>query len=277
MALLRRFIPVLMLIPVALACSGAKKAPGSTTNRTAEEFCESFGRSACNETVVSKCSGGGTDTDKCIASQAAFCMSKLESPAFYNSKNAKVCLNAVAEAYKDAKLSAAEVQVVRELAAPPCDQLIKGPGSLGSTCTRTQDCNTLEDLSCVIRPGDSTGSCQVPEIVGGGFSCTAPEKVCADGFYCNGQNCIEQPNQAGADCASDIPCGSGFNCIDTSPDAGTGQPCGAEASSCVCQAKISTGGACTLASECKSGVCAGKICQELVELTAEAAFCADLR
>jgi hypothetical protein len=265
-----------MLIPVALACSGAKKAPGSSTNRTAQEFCESFGKAACNDTVVKNCSGGGTDVDKCVASQAAFCLSKLAMPAFYSSQNAKACLDAVAAAYKDAQLTADEVQIVRELAAP-CDQLIKGPGGLGASCSRSEECNTLDDLSCVIRPGDTTGTCQVPEIVGGGISCSAPERVCEDGYYCNGSHCIERPNQSGAACAADIPCGADFSCIDQSPDAGANQPCVEGGSECVCEPKLSTGSACTLSSECQSGVCAGKICQELVMLTAESAFCADLR
>jgi hypothetical protein len=276
MALLRRVFPFLMLIPVAFACSGAKKAPGSSANKTAQSFCESFGKAACNDTVVSKCSGGGTDVDKCVASQAAFCMTMLEVPAFYSSENAKACLDAVTAAYKDAKLTAAEVQIVRELAAP-CDKLIKGPGSTGSTCTSTTDCNALEDLSCVMRPGDAMGSCQVPEIVGGGISCAAPERVCEDSFYCNGQNCIERPKQAGAACAADIPCSADFTCVDTSPGAGTNQPCSAASDSCSCGARANTGSACVVSDECKSGVCADDLCQELVELTAAADFCRQLR
>jgi hypothetical protein len=263
MVAIRRLLALSLVLVVALACSSSKKGSGSTANKTAAQFCENFGKAACNATVVSKCSGGGDNIENCVSAQADFCMNALVKPLYYSNEHAKACLDYVKKAYEDAKLTADEVKVVREL-ADPCDKLIEGPGDVGAVCTTIYDCNTLVDLSCVMRAGETTGTCQVAEIVGGGFSCSQPNQICDTGFYCDGQNCLARPNTEGASCSAEIPCAEDFKCLGS-------------ATSAICTAKSDTGEDCTSNLDCKSGVCSGPICVELVELTHTDPFCADLR
>jgi hypothetical protein len=267
MTRLRSVLSLLVLAPLAVSlsasCSSSKRGSGSSANKTADQFCESFAKAACNDSVVSKCSGGGTDVDQCIASQSDFCMSALGIPEGYRSTHAQACLDAVRNAYKDAKLTADEVKVVRQL-ADPCDKLIAGPGGTGASCAAHYECNTVEGLSCVVRPGQPTGTCQIPEVVGGGFSCTAPQQVCEDAFYCNGQNCVARPSTEAAACAPEIPCTDDFKCIGSGTNS-------------ICTIKADAGGSCSADIDCKSGVCIG-VCVNEVELGPTVLpYCEDLR
>lgn len=260
MAAFQRLFPFLVLSLLAAACSGSKKRATSGTNETAAQFCESFGKAACNDAVVSACSGGGTEVDKCVAKQQSFCLAALSRPEQYSSDNAAACLDAVTTAYEDGKLSADEIQVVREFAAP-CDQLIRGPGALGISCFEPFDCNTLEGLTCVNKPGQP-GTCQVPDVVQGGFTCTEPNQICAEGFYCDGQNCLARPGKVGDACDPDLkPCAADFNCA---PDY-------------TCQARGDLGAGCDTGIDCKSGVCAANLCVQEVILSISEPLCQYLR
>jgi hypothetical protein len=181
---------------------------GSDRKRTAIEadplasvtgFCQEWGKRACSAPVVEACLA--TDATACANQQALFCVSLL--PPGYASDNAKACLDAVGAAYSNATLTAKEYDTVINL-GPPCDKLIEGPGVAGSPCRATSECNTLDNLVCVSKPG-AEGSCQVPVIQGGGRSCVEAFHQCAPGFYCNGSNCIEGPAE-GQPCSAQVPC-----------------------------------------------------------------------
>ena len=265
MASLRRVLPGLFLaVCLSAACSSAKKRAGGSSNKTAAQFCESFGKAACNEAVVDACSGGGTDVEACISAQQNFCLSQLTRPEQYSADNAQACLDAVEAAYDDAKLSADEVEVVRNFGAP-CNELIRGPGTEGMSCFQQFDCNTLEGLTCVKKVGQNAGTCQIPEIVGGGFSCTGQNQTCADGFYCDGTNCLAAPNQPGASCNPDsVPCSPEFNCLGTDPDYS-------------CQPKGDLGASCTMPTDCKSSLCSVNTCVNQIILAFPEPICQDLR
>jgi hypothetical protein len=262
MALLRQILPVLILVPLAASCGTSKKRTSDPPKQTADQFCQELAKAACNDAVVSACSGGGTDTERCVSEQAKFCMTRLGSPLYFSEEFAKSCIDAVAAAYADAKLTAEEAVVVRDFAAP-CDKLIAGPGKEGAFCSKDQDCNTLEELSCVMLAGATSGTCQVPVVKGGGDSCTEPHETCQDTHYCDGQNCLTRPKTEGAACSAEKPCASDFLC---------------SATDSTCQAKGAIGGACTTGSECQSGLCgvSGKCIKEVILADSEK-ICDDLR
>ena len=72
--------------------------------------------------------------------------------------------------------------------------------------------------------------------VSGGGKCTDPAAVCADGFYCNGQNCVAGA-ELGGSCVGE-PCIQSLDCV-----AGT------------CSAKVADFHDCKANAECESGLC----------------------
>lgn len=257
---LTRFVLPWLVLALVAACSSSKSRSGNAYG-TEEQFCQAWGKAACNSSVVSACAAASVES--CVEKQATFCLGLV--PPNYASKNAKTCIDKVKAAYSDAKLTADEMLIVRDLGAP-CDKLNKGPKQLGESCVASDECDSLQDLVCIIKPG-SDGSCQVPKEVGGGFSCKAPDEVCAEGFYCNGSNCIAKAGDGEA-CSEEVPCLDDFQCLGA-----TG------ATTCV--AKGDTAASCTDDAQCKSGVCAkpasgpGK-CVDSVVLTPTDPVCQSL-
>ncbi|MCE7889248.1 MAG: hypothetical protein DYH12_06030 [Sorangiineae bacterium PRO1] len=254
---LTRLIVPLVLLGLYAGCGSSKSRPGDAYG-TEDQFCKQWGKAACNSTVVSACAAASVDS--CVEKQAAFCMGLV--PPYYASKNAKSCIDKVKAAYADGKLTAAEKAVVRDAAAP-CDKLNKGPKLAGETCDASDECDGLADLECVIKPGAPDGTCQVPKEVGGGFSCKAPDEVCAEGFYCDGSNCIAGKT-SGETCSEDVACAPEFLCQGT-----------------LCLPKGDTAASCQSDAECKSGICAkpavgpGK-CVDSVVLTPTDPICQSL-
>lgn len=250
-------------------CSGSEPGPGSAgggTLKTTVAFCNEWAEAACNEKVVSAC--GADSAESCIESQAAACLDLI--PFGYDPKNAKACLAAVADAYEDADLSSEELELVLQLAAP-CDRLIKGPTEEGDICELTTDCNTLDGLKCIIKSGEERGSCEVPTEVGGGFSCKDADEVCAENFYCDGTNCLAQKEEED-ECEFDTECAPALRC-----DIPSGETTG------TCIERKKSGSDCSVNDECQSHLCArpreassGK-CVNQVRLSADSAFCEDLR
>jgi hypothetical protein len=253
-------------------CSGSEPGPGaagSDSLKTTVAFCNEWAEAACNEEVVSAC--GADASESCVESQAAACLDLI--PFGYDPKNAKACLDAVADAYEDADLTSEELELVLRLAAP-CDRLIKGPVDEGETCETTTDCNTLGGLKCIVKTGDEKGTCEIPEEVGGGFSCKDAAEVCAENFYCDGTNCLAQKEE-GDDCAYDTECAPALRCEVVTDD--NGDFVG------TCVERKETGDPCSDNEECQSHLCAkpreatSGVCVSRVRLTAESAFCEDLR
>ncbi len=260
-------------VGLVVACSGSEEGPGTETNTLATpgSFCKAWAAAACNDSVVDYCDPGAANADGCKLSQEEYCRDLL--PTGYNSKNAQACIDAVKEAYTDADLSSEELGIILNLDAP-CDKLIKGGGGAGDTCMTSTDCNTLEDLKCVVKPGDSSGTCQVPATVGGGQKCSAADQVCDSGFYCDGSNCLAYKD-LGDTCGSDPECAPEQRCnlIESDGGAAMGE----------CVQRKETGADCLADAECQSHICAiprgadSGVCVSQVRLSAESAFCQDLR
>lgn len=198
----------IVLLCLAAGCSSSKAGPGAQDPyQDVGSFCEQWGKAACNAQVVANCLASSTDA--CVASQKEFCLG-LVPPSSYSSQNASACIKAVHDAYADAVLTADEYKIVTKLAAP-CDQLEKGPGASGASCSSDSDCNTLDGLHCIVRPGDASGACYKPEVQQGGYPCDQPQQTCVPDFACQNGVCTHvakgkttDPCTRDSDCESDI-------------------------------------------------------------------------
>ena len=259
------------LLALALThCSAAKDGPGAGPDPLATEsgFCNAWATNACNATVVEDCQA--PDVDACISAQQAFCMSKL--PSGYEPDNAQACLDRVKLAYDDAELSIEDIRVVLQF-GEPCDKLIRGSTATGGSCTLDTHCDTLNDEKCVIKPGSTEGACYEPVILGGGRSCDAPEETCEEGFYCDGNNCIER---LGPDdpCGSDAECAADLRCVLVLAD-DAGVPTGS------CQPRAVLSATCTTDNDCQSGYCSigttESLCANMVTFGLREPVCEDLK
>lgn len=252
---MRKLLMSFGLLLTPLACSGEDDSPMSR-----EDFCQSWARAACSEEVVAVC--GATDADVCRVRQQAFCLELV--PTSFADDKADACLRRVEQAYTDADLTAEELPIVLRL-GPPCDQVIRGSREEGESCMATRDCNAPAGYQCVTKGGATSGTCEVPEIVQGGFECTAAQEVCAANFYCNGSNCVTH-KQVGAPCSSQDECG-------------TAAYCGTEGT-CVARAAVNT--PCSQDRECLSGLChefsaADRVCIDRLRLSRSEPTCDNFR
>jgi hypothetical protein len=205
-------------------------------------FCSAAANAVCNATVVRACYGSDdaslpADTQQCVAaySQLAAC-----NPAGlpYHALKAEACLAQIQAMYADGVVSASELEKVDEA----CVLVFNKGGGAGSSCTVDSDCDSNTELGCVIKAGNATGTCQVPEPANGGQSCSAPNAECIEGNYCDPSStrCFEMPAQGEA-CSDIIPCPD--NCLCSAPTGG------------ICNLKTANGQTCTENSACQSGFC----------------------
>jgi hypothetical protein len=250
----------LLAVFVWSGCSGSQPGPGAEEDRyrTESAFCAEWAKAACNEDVVAACNGSRSG---CLETQESAC--RVLVPIGYASDEAQVCLDAVEDAYADARLDADELEIVLKLGGD-CSTLVDGGRSEGESCTNSFECNGVDGFECVVKAGDAEGTCQEPIVVGGGRDCTADEAICEDDFYCDGENCIERSREDDA-CTSDETCEVGLRC-----DSVEG----------VCLAKVANAMSCASNDECASGICIGttnKVCASTVVLTVESSLCDALR
>jgi hypothetical protein len=228
---------------------------------TRESFCELWARAACSPEVVSACQAA--DESNCEASQTAFCLSRLP-PGGFSGARANQCIDAVEAAYEDADITADEIQTVLRF-AEPCDQLVRGLRAEGEACDSRSDCDAPSGFDCVFKGDETSGTCQLPETIGAGRDCSAPNAVCEAGFYCNGENCIAGEN-VGDPCTYHAQCGPQGYCGLTS----------------VCAARGGVGSPCGFDEQCASGVCyrfsaTEQVCTDRLRLSRSEPICEDLR
>ncbi len=250
------------VLPFFTACSSDEPGPGAAGSRLRTEggFCTEWARVACNPAVVNACE---SDSDGCQGRQAAFCEDLV--PTGYNAKNAEDCIAAVKTAYSDATLTAKEAAIVLHLAAD-CSKLVVGGRHAGESCADSFECDTVHDYECVIKPGASTGTCQVPEVAAGGQRCDEPQIVCEDGNYCDPDagRCFEIASE-GDDCQNDAMCGPDALCtIAADTPAGT------------CGPKLQPRDPCASDQQCESGFCVNQTCRTSVDLSLDTPLCNDL-
>ncbi len=247
MASLRYFsmlAAVLVAAPVTALMSGCivddsdtGPAPGpSYKYPTEQSFCDALAKAECQQQVVEACYGSDSstltaDTTKCVGVRSNDV--KCNPSGFpYNPAAAEPCIAKRKEVYADAELTKAEIEADYEACLP----VFSRGGSAGSTCTEDLDCDTGTGLRCLVKIGQTTGSCAVPEVVSGGFKCTGEAQVCADDFYC-ATNCLARPAENEA-CSDTIPCLDGLKCASN-----------------LCIPKAANGSPCSIGDDCSGGFC----------------------
>jgi hypothetical protein len=252
---LRLLVLPLLFVPfIPVACSD--EDPGETR----EGFCNRWAEAACNATVVSVCQAASVDD--CRLSQERFCLTLVPNAGFVDDR-ADDCLDAVGAAYADADLTADELDTVLRL-GPPCDRLVRGSRAEGASCTSRLDCDGPGGFDCVFKASETNGTCERPELTDPGRDCSAASAVCGDGFYCDGDNCIEGKDPGEA-CVRNAECGDGY--------------CGPAD---VCVAGLTVGSDCTDDAQCDSGLCyrlsaTERVCTDRVRLSRTDPACEDLR
>jgi hypothetical protein len=236
-----------LVLGMAGALAGGCTVTEETTQVTPDPFpdvatfCAKVAAAVCNQYVVTACYGSDanslpTDTQSCIDAYSQLAVCNPGNLPFHKDQAAN-CLAQLQAAYADAKIEAAEVKAVEDACVLV---FFTGLGS-GSTCTSDSVCNTLGQLRCVIKAGDTDGTCEIPVEVTGGLDCSAPNAQCIEGFYCDGSNCLGMPGEGHA-CSTTIPCQDTCVC-----SAATGG---------VCNLKMANGvQGCTADNDCQSGFC----------------------
>jgi len=261
-----KFSFVLLCLSAASGCSSSDGS--SDPNGTVSGFCENWGKAACSSKVVLACSGKAKVdadlTDACVNSQQAFCEGLLAATTGYSPQKASQCLAAVQKAYSDGQLTAEEVATVRHRGAP-CNQLIKGPQGKGESCSKDDDCNTLQNYLCVLKSGE--GTCQIPTLVENGDPCSGPGDACNTGYYCGVDEACVKSKAVGKACMATFECETGLDC-----DVDTGK----------CATRVDATN-CMQDNDCTTNVCdipvgasAGR-CVESITIASSSSICEDLR
>jgi hypothetical protein len=255
----------LLALCFPLGCGVDEETPPDPL-ATREGFCDSWGQNACQQNVVDNCNA--PSVEDCVDTQTHFCLDIV--PEKYSMAHARECLNAVKAAYSDAVLSADDIKLVIKL-GPPCDQLSTGTSDERESCTENEDCNTAGGFVCVMKADDVLGSCEKPELVGGGKACDDPQQVCEADFYCNGKNCVAY-TETGEVCAGDFECQPAEHCV-VAVDATEG----------TCEPRLARSSVCATDNDCQSLYCAkaddeteGR-CADKIVLSLNEPLCNNLR
>ena len=259
-----KFSFVLLCLLSIGGCSSTEDA--ADPNATVSGFCGNWAKAACSNAVVLVCSGAekvdAELTDSCVTSQRRFCEGLIPDKG-YSPQNASQCLQAVQDAYKDARLTSEEIMTVRHR-GEPCNHLIKGTQAEGDTCVNDDDCNTLKNYLCVVKSGE--GTCQIPKAVENGDSCSAKGAACNPGYYCGLDEACVQSKAVGKKCAASYECATGLVC---DPD------------TALCTARVSPD-SCTQDDDCPTNVCDIPVnsstgrCVSAITLSTSTAICEDL-
>jgi hypothetical protein len=240
-------------IVLALGSLGLLAGACEPAELTRSDFCARWAEAACTEEVVSVCQA--TTVEDCRYSQRQQCDDDL--PSDLVNRGVDECIAAVADAYEDADLTAAELEIVARYGAPCNEIFLAGEG--GGACESDSDCEPA--LRCVFKD-EAEGQCQDPVIVEPGLRCTAPEEMCEEGFFCDGSNCIAALDE-GDDCQNHVQCGGELYCDE------------------VCLEKLSVGDDCTKDAECSTGICYGPdgemTCANRLRLSPAEPMCDSLR
>jgi hypothetical protein len=270
------------MLPALALAAGCSHKDNALADKiaTVDGFCNEWAMRACNATVVSHCAAASQQD--CVSSQQDFCESLVPEDE-YSSKNALQCLTAVQKAYQQDSLDSDDLETVLHL-GNDCSKILSGKGTAGDSCTADSDCDTDSNLACV-KKGSATGMCEMPSSppIQGGYSCKADEAVCADGFYCDGSDCLADKSQ-GDDCSASIPCDTKSHCLDSGGNVvGLGASADGGASSGTCAARKSTGSDCASDDDCTSLICeisSGSttgVCADQVSFAPSEEICKNLR
>jgi hypothetical protein len=222
-------------------------------------FCEGRASAECSQQVLLDCAIA--DASTCIANRQQLCISQAPPHTIYESGRAENCVTQVAAAYSDGEVTLNESEAIDVACAPVFD----GPGMLNSACQSDTDCKLSQNLTCVMTPGATAGSCQIPVAVDGGGTCALPNQQCVAGFHCGITAHCDIDGALNDPCDSANPCDPTLDCA----------PNG------VCAAKGADGSPCTTGDQCAHGICnkapseAMGLCVSQVTLSPTEPFCTE--
>jgi hypothetical protein len=219
-------------------------------------YCEGRAQAECSDQVLLAC---GTRKELCTPARQTACVNERPLGKTFDSARAEACVNSVAAAYADAKLTKDEITTYNAI----CALVFDGTGIRNAACQTDGDCAQADGLKCVPGAGSAAGTCQVPRTVQPGGKCDTSDALCADGYYCGPtQYCIIDADTNEA-CAPATPCKATLKC-------------GAAGK---CEPKLLDATACTADGECASGICpAGiNVCVSVITLAPNEPFCVGTR
>jgi hypothetical protein len=218
---------------------------------TESSFCSALAKADCTSDVVKACYSTDNADNKasCVAarSQTAACRASVTGVetalVSYNPQTAEACIAKHASIYADAELTRDEMKA----ATDACIKTFSGSGGPGSGCSIDFDCDTNQNLRCIVKVAGTMGTCAVAHPVKLGDFCPDPADQCDDDQFCgkavSGQIC-QKRIPAGNPCAADAPCDDASKCvIDAMTMMGT------------CQAKVPDAQPCTADEDCAGTFC----------------------
>jgi hypothetical protein len=224
-------------------------------------FCHARAEAECNTEVIRACAV--VDATHCVDRRQAACLAETPPGTTYDATHADACITSVASAYADAKLTAEENRATDTV----CVRVFDGTGSASAACQIDQDCRVSIGLRCVRAGGSALGTCQIPERVQGGGSCTLPRQLCIEGFHCGTSQHCDINGRVGEPCSELLPCASSATCSATGS----------------CVSKFSDGTPCVNDAECLHDLCARGtgasqgLCVTQMTLAPNEPFCIDAR
>jgi hypothetical protein len=221
------------------------------------DFCEARASAECSNAVVLACAV--PDMPTCVTNRQQLCMTSAPPNTVYNPSAGEGCVDAVMTAYADAMITMTESQAIDAACLP----VFNGPGAKGAVCQMDTDCQVGAMLRCVLSPSSTQGTCQIPQIVMGGYSCALPNEQCIDGFHCGSTANCDVDVALGGPCDANDPCGDTLAC----------------GASGTCESKSPDGTACTTDGQCLNGICNGAgngaagLCVSEITLSPTEPFC----
>lgn len=260
---LARSVPLIVATLSSLALVGCSDEENPLAGVSG--FCSAWADRACSDEMVTNCAS--TD-ERCTEAQQEACEAMIPSSK-YNASAAEDCLAAVRDAYVDGDLNAEEIEVVFNLGGD-CELILSGDGVEGDDCEENSDCDRTQDYECVIATGETEGTCAIAEVVEAGRSCGEANQVCEEGFYCNGDNCVELPTDGM--CSDELPCGAESRCVLADEDDDSG----------ICEPRLATGDeGCEVSEDCLSNICeigdSLSVCTSVLRFQATSELCEDFR
>jgi hypothetical protein len=231
--------------------------PATPTYPDSGSFCAGRAKAECGDAVIAACAA--PTKDRCVANRQTACVTGLPAGKTYDATKAEACVNSVAGAYADAKLTKDEIAAY----TATCALVFDGTAIAGAACQSDADCKLSAGLRCVPGAASTTGTCQVPKTVSGGGRCNAADAMCEPGYHCGSTQYCQVDADYTEPCSAVVPCNSAFKCS----TGGT------------CEKRLSDGTACTSNGDCISDICETglNMCVSQITLAPTEPFCVAVR
>jgi hypothetical protein len=253
-----RYIPIIAGLFVGLL---ARCTVNTTPEQAAKysdtgSYCEALAQAECSDEVLLAC---GSRKELCTPARQMAHVNTVPLGKTFDSKRGDDCVQSVAAAYADAKLTKDEIAAY----TATCAKVFDGTGIRNSVCQTDSDCKQTDGLRCVLGAASATGTCQEPVTVQPGGKCDTPDAMCADGYHCGPIQHCDVNADTGEPCSAALPCKATLKC----GAAGT------------CEPRLLDGATCSANGECASSICADglNVCVSQITLAPKEPFCVSTR